>query len=140
MSLKGLVVWSSFYAIFMRFKIIYETIARLRKGVVFVENDWNDRLYTTHLLFLFYYGLILNGGKSGMHNEQNKSSFLVVEVSLVLFTSGPDLFQDLFTEIEQAKKHVHILFYIIKNDSFSQQFLKALSTKSTKWGGSSFTS
>lgn len=49
--------------------------------------------------------------------------------NLVLFSSGPELFQDLFTEIEQAKKYVHILFYIIKNDQFSQQFLKLLIQK-----------
>ena len=48
---------------------------------------------------------------------------------LTLFSSGPELFQDLFAEIEQAKKHVHILFYIIENDQFSQQFLKLLAEK-----------
>jgi cardiolipin synthase A/B len=46
-----------------------------------------------------------------------------------VFTSGTELFQDFFTEIEQAKRHIHILFYIIKNDSFSQRFLKLLAQK-----------
>ncbi len=46
-----------------------------------------------------------------------------------VFTSGTELFQDFFTEIEQAKRHIHILFYIIKNDSFSQQFLHLLGQK-----------
>ncbi len=46
-----------------------------------------------------------------------------------VFTSGTELFQDFFAEIEQAKGHIHILFYIIKNDSFSQQFLKLLAQK-----------
>lgn len=49
--------------------------------------------------------------------------------NLVLFSSGPELFQDLFTEIEKAQKHIHILFFIIKNDSFSQRFLNLLAKK-----------
>lgn len=65
--------------------------------------------------------------------------------NLVLFSSGPELFQDLFSEIEQAEKYVHILFYIVKNDQFSQKFLKLLSQKAKSgvevcllvdWGGS----
>ena len=49
--------------------------------------------------------------------------------NLALFSSGPELFQDLFEEIEQAKEHIHILFYIVKNDKFSQDFLKLLAGK-----------
>lgn len=48
---------------------------------------------------------------------------------VVLFASGPALFQDLFADIERAKHHIHILFYIVKNDQFSQQFLNLLSQK-----------
>lgn len=65
--------------------------------------------------------------------------------NILLFSSGPELFQDLFAEIEQAKKYVHILFYIVKNDQFSQKFLKLLAQKASSgvevcllvdWGGS----
>ena len=49
--------------------------------------------------------------------------------NMVLFSSGPELFKDLFAEIERAQKHVHILFYIIKNDYFSQKFLELLTQK-----------
>lgn len=49
--------------------------------------------------------------------------------NMVLFSSGPELFKDLFAEIERAQKHVHILFYIIKNDPFSQKFLELLTQK-----------
>ena len=68
------------------------------------------------------------GQKRNARNSK-KMMFPRRRSDLILFASGPELFQDLFAEIEQAKKHVHILFYIIKNDQFSQQFINLLTQK-----------
>ncbi|MFD9626162.1 cardiolipin synthase [Peribacillus muralis] len=48
---------------------------------------------------------------------------------MTVFTSGKILFDDLMEEINQAQDSVHILFYIVKNDQFSKEFLKLLQTK-----------
>ena len=48
---------------------------------------------------------------------------------LDIFPHGPELFADYFKEIKEAKRHIHILFYIIKNDMFSHTFLKLLKEK-----------
>lgn len=47
----------------------------------------------------------------------------------LLFTDGGDLFKNLFKDISNAKHHVHILFYIVKNDHVSLEFLDLLKKK-----------
>ncbi|MEH7333321.1 cardiolipin synthase [Neobacillus drentensis] len=46
-----------------------------------------------------------------------------------IFTHGKELFLDYFSEIRQARKHVHVLFYIVKDDTFGQEFLSLLKEK-----------
>ncbi|PFN18822.1 cardiolipin synthase [Bacillus cereus] len=46
-----------------------------------------------------------------------------------LYTYGKDLYDALFTDIKQAKHHVHVLFFIVKNDKISREFLKLLIDK-----------
>ncbi|WMX55584.1 MULTISPECIES: cardiolipin synthase [unclassified Peribacillus] len=48
---------------------------------------------------------------------------------LTVFTSGKILFDDFMKEIKLAQDSIHILFYIVKNDKFSKEFLKLLQTK-----------
>ena len=83
-------------------------------------------------ILLILVGLCWLDYKWGQKRNAQKTTQLTFprrRSDVVLFASGPELFQDLFAEIEQAKQHVHILFYIVKNDQFSQQFLKLLSQK-----------
>ncbi|WP_285767954.1 cardiolipin synthase [Peribacillus sp. SI8-4] len=49
--------------------------------------------------------------------------------NMTVFTSGKTLFDDYMDEIRRAQDSVHILFYIVKNDQFSKDFLKLLQTK-----------
>jgi len=49
-----------------------------------------------------------------------------------LFTSGPELFADLFAEFKEAQKHIHILFYIVKKDRISAEFLSLLKKKANE--------
>ncbi|HYK72718.1 MAG TPA: cardiolipin synthase [Pseudoneobacillus sp.] len=46
-----------------------------------------------------------------------------------LFTDGEVFFKDYFDELKRAKKHIHILFYIVKNDAFSKEFFLILTQK-----------
>jgi cardiolipin synthase len=46
-----------------------------------------------------------------------------------IFMHGKELFHDYLEEIRKAKHHVHVLFYIVKDDRFSQEFLGLLMNK-----------
>ncbi|MBE4907732.1 cardiolipin synthase [Bacillus luteolus] len=59
----------------------------------------------------------------------NKREFPERKSNLKLFTEGNSLFTDLFNEIENAKEHIHILFYIVKDDKISREFLTRLKKK-----------
>jgi cardiolipin synthase A/B len=49
--------------------------------------------------------------------------------NLTFFTHGKPLFNDYFEAIQQAKHHIHILFYIVRTDQISQQFCDLLKQK-----------
>ncbi|MDP4171302.1 MAG: cardiolipin synthase [Bacillota bacterium] len=49
--------------------------------------------------------------------------------SLDIFINGKELFSDYFRELEDAKKHIHVLFYIVKDDEFSMRFVSLLQKK-----------
>ncbi|MEH7352211.1 cardiolipin synthase [Neobacillus drentensis] len=46
-----------------------------------------------------------------------------------IFTHGKELFRNYFTDIHHAKKHIHVLFYIVKDDAVSQEFFAILKEK-----------
>ncbi|TCJ05249.1 cardiolipin synthase [Cytobacillus praedii] len=46
-----------------------------------------------------------------------------------IFTKGPELFADFFSELKKATHHIHILFYIVKDDNISKEFLNILKEK-----------
>lgn len=46
-----------------------------------------------------------------------------------LFTTGSDLFTDLFSELKGATKHIHTMFYIVKDDPISREFFSILKEK-----------
>jgi cardiolipin synthase A/B len=46
-----------------------------------------------------------------------------------LFTDGEVFFKDYFHALKNAQKHLHILFYIVKNDQFSMEFFEILKQK-----------
>jgi cardiolipin synthase A/B len=49
--------------------------------------------------------------------------------NLELFIDGEVFFKNYFDELRNAKKHIHILFYIVKNDRFSKEFFLILTQK-----------
>ncbi|MFJ5717218.1 cardiolipin synthase [Neobacillus sp. NPDC093127] len=46
-----------------------------------------------------------------------------------IFTHGKELFRDYFAEIRDAKKHIHVLFYIVKDDRLGEEFFTLLKRK-----------
>lgn len=46
-----------------------------------------------------------------------------------LYTYGQALYDDFFADIRRARCHIHILFFIVKNDAVSHQFLHLLMEK-----------
>ncbi|MBJ7984519.1 cardiolipin synthase [Bacillus cereus] len=65
-----------------------------------------------------------------LHLKRVRSrSFSLRQSDFRLYTYGNDLYDALFTDIKQAKHHVHVLFFIVKNDDISREFLKLLIDK-----------
>ena len=48
---------------------------------------------------------------------------------LELITNGPNLFTRYFNDLEKAESNIHVLFYIVQNDRFSERFFKLLMNK-----------
>lgn len=46
-----------------------------------------------------------------------------------IFPHGPELIADYFQQLQQAKAHIHVLFYIVKKDKVSQEFYSILKKK-----------
>ncbi|WP_028400623.1 cardiolipin synthase [Ectobacillus panaciterrae] len=46
-----------------------------------------------------------------------------------LYTCGQTLYDDLFADIQHARHHIHILFFIVNNDRVSHKFLELLMEK-----------
>ena len=46
-----------------------------------------------------------------------------------VFTTGSDAFKSLYNDIEQAKEHIHVEFYIIENDKLGNCFRELLERK-----------
>jgi cardiolipin synthase len=58
---------------------------------------------------------------------KEKSSFLYGKLDI--FPHGPELMADYFQQLEQAKFHIHVLFYIVKKDQISREFFAILQKK-----------
>jgi cardiolipin synthase A/B len=79
-------------------------------------------------LALWVYADFMLGRKKHLANA-NTNVLPARESNLDIFAKGPELFDDLFSEIRKAKQHIHILFYIVQDDKISQEFLSILKEK-----------
>ncbi|MCQ6281788.1 cardiolipin synthase [Bacillus sp. EB600] len=59
--------------------------------------------------------------------RNSESAFLYGQLDI--FPHGPELMADYFQQLQQAKSHIHVLFYILKNDQISQEFFSILKKK-----------
>lgn len=51
------------------------------------------------------------------------------ESNIDFFASGPEFFHDYFSMLKKAKRHIHIMFYIVKDDRLSKEFMDILADK-----------
>ncbi|MEH7390099.1 cardiolipin synthase [Bacillus sp. JJ1503] len=86
-------------------------------------------LFIIVLLFALWLTLDFYFGRRNQLSKQTKKEYPFWNSSLDIFTEGPALFEDLFSEIKKAKLHIHILFYIVKDDQISTEFLNILKQK-----------
>lgn len=81
------------------------------------------------MLILIWLLLDFNLGRRKHLSTLRKMESPVLYSEFEIFSTGKDLFRDFFTELRRAEKHIHVLFYIVKEDSFSQEFLEILKEK-----------
>ncbi|HHY73815.1 MAG TPA: cardiolipin synthase [Bacillus bacterium] len=81
------------------------------------------------LIFIAWLTIDFYFGRKNHLKNISKRNYPIRHGEWVLFTDGEKLYKNLFSDISNAKKHIHILFYIVKNDVVSQEFLKLLKEK-----------
>ncbi|MDQ0162647.1 cardiolipin synthase [Aeribacillus alveayuensis] len=82
------------------------------------------------IIFLsIWFTLDYNFGKKYYVKRRKNHSFNKRWSDIYLYTDGIHLYKDLFTDIEKSHQSIHILFYIVRNDSVGQKFLSLLSQK-----------
>lgn len=73
--------------------------------------------------------------KFGSKRQQQlveKYEFPLRQSNIEVFISGRELFDDYFEALRSAKHHIHILFYIVKNDKISHDFFTILKQKAAE--------
>lgn len=82
------------------------------------------------LIFLLLWATFdfIYGRKIHLSNLKPRS-FPIRHSNFKLYTYGQTLYKELFNDIQHAKHHIHILFFIVKNDEISHTFLQLLMEK-----------
>ncbi|MEC0270914.1 cardiolipin synthase [Paenibacillus anseongense] len=62
-------------------------------------------------------------------NVASNDAFLTQDNSVDIFTDGISKFSDLMLKIEAAKTHIHMQYYIVKNDALGKRIFQALTKK-----------
>lgn len=88
-------------------------------------------LFSSVLIFLIILWLVLDFslGKKKHLSIVSRRETAIIHGNFDIFTHGKKLFADYFHELRNAKKHIHVLFYIVKDDAISQEFLSILKEK-----------
>lgn len=68
-------------------------------------------------------------GRSLHLNKVHIQTISMRHSNFELFTDGNELFTDFFRELKEAKESIHVLFYIVKGDKISTEFLTILKEK-----------
>jgi cardiolipin synthase A/B len=91
------------------------------------------KIFFSILIAIFIFGAYLTidykmGRKKHLPTIKS-NAFPFRDSNLEIFTHGTDLFNSMFDELKNAKKHIHVLFYICQNDRFGNEFLAVLKKK-----------
>ncbi|MEI5909049.1 cardiolipin synthase [Bacillus spongiae] len=71
-------------------------------------------------------------GKYFYEKNKKKRTYSKRKSNIQFFASGPELFKQMLADFEQANKSIHTLFFIVENDSFSQEFFNLLEKKASE--------
>ncbi|MBT2699058.1 cardiolipin synthase [Bacillus sp. ISL-40] len=88
-------------------------------------------LFSSVVLFFIILWLVLDFilGKRKHLSIVSRRETAIIHGNFDIFTHGKKLFADYFHELRNAKKHIHVLFYIVKDDAISQEFFSILKEK-----------
>jgi cardiolipin synthase A/B len=65
-------------------------------------------------------------------NMKNAYAVYTQNNQLEIFTNGKDKFASLFKDIEEAQHHIHLMYYMVHNDSIGQKLVDLLSKKAAE--------
>ena len=68
-------------------------------------------------------------GRKAFEKKAYEPVFSEKKSDIELIHNGEDLCERLLDDIRQAESSVHVMFYIVKNDDISLEFLKVLKDK-----------
>ena len=71
-------------------------------------------------------------GKHFYQKHTKKRNYPLRKGEMNIITNGKELFSTLFSDIEAASTSIHILFYIVKKDRISKDFLNSWSARQKK--------
>lgn len=63
---------------------------------------------------------------------ENNRSLLTTENDVTLFTDGTEKFRSLFEDIRSARHHIHLQYYIIRDDPLGQEMIRLLTEMARK--------
>jgi len=81
------------------------------------------------IIIVFWLSLDFKLGRKSHFRKLRRKNHPFRESDFYIFANGPELFAELFSDIKNANHHIHILFYIVKNDEISTEFLNILKSK-----------
>ncbi len=84
------------------------------------------------LLIIIWFSLDISLGRKKHRSLFRKRETPILYGNFDIFPHGKKLFADYFHELKMAKSHIHILFYIVRDDQFSQQFFDILKAKAAE--------
>ena len=68
-------------------------------------------------------------GRSHFIRTRTRRDYERRNSEIKLFSRGPELFDQMFKEMKEAKSSIHVLFYIVQDDHFALRFLELLHAK-----------
>jgi cardiolipin synthase len=83
------------------------------------------------IILIWVFCDFLLGRKKHMRIARKEESAFLYG-SMDIFPHGPELMADFFNRLQQAKAHIHVLFYIVKKDQISKEFLAILKKKAVE--------
>lgn len=81
------------------------------------------------LIIIVWLAIDFSLGKKKHALLSRKRESPILHSNFDFFPHGKELFTDYFSELNKASHHIHILFYIVKDDAFSQEFFSILKSK-----------